>query len=238
MKLILHLCCILIFGFSPQTQTITKGLIMPKDDGSFGSCCIYIPTSGISVYHKPNGNVLGKIVQDTERDSNGEFHRIFLELDGQLELIKYPNLHMVGYEVMALVYVQHNSTFVKLNNGYWIKVSELEEKGLEIVDWMQYLIDKSDDVLGYYANNPGLNLRKSPTIQSDIIVTLKGDLWEIKLTEEVKALWCKVIVSEYSEHPCTSKGNFDAIKLRTFTGWIKLLSDDLTPNVSYYAKGC
>jgi hypothetical protein len=66
---------------------------------------------------------------------------------------------------------------------------------------------------------------------------LKGDLLEIKLTQETKGLWCKVIVTKYSDHPCTSKGNFDEIKLETFTGWIELLSDDQTPNVSYY-KSC
>lgn len=99
---------------------------------------------------------------------------------------------------------------------------------------MDYLINK-DDVLGWYANEPGLNLRTEPTINSDILVTLKGDLWEITPTNETKGLWCKVTVKEYREYPCSGE---DDLVIRTLTGWVKLLSDEQTPNVWNYGKGC
>ncbi len=198
---------------------------------------MYVPISGINVYNKPNGTSLGKIIQDTTRASNGEFYKVLLNLKGKKEVMKPSNFDVVDYKRMALKYEEKNSTFVKTHNGYWIKISELDKNGLRIVNQIEYLIDKSQDVLGYYAISPGLNLRRLPSTKSEVIMTLKGDLLEIKLTEEVKGLWCKVIVTEYSDHPCTSKGNFDEIKLRTFTGWIKLLSDDQIPNVTYY-KGC
>tara|TARA_B110000305_G_C19458463_1_gene652522 strand:- start:2116 stop:2829 length:714 start_codon:yes stop_codon:yes gene_type:complete len=237
MKFKFFFCVFLILSQTFQGQTITKGLIIPKDANSLDYCCVYIPTSGINIYNKPNGTVLGKIGQDSKRDSTSKSYEIFLNQDGQLEPIDHLNLEEVRYNVMALVYVEQNSNFVKIKNGCWIEVSELNDKGLKIVNWMQYLIDKSPNVIGYYARDPGLDLRKTPSEQSELILILKGDLLEIKLTQETKGLWCKVIVTKYSDHPCTSKGNFDEIKLETFTGWIELLSDDQTPNVSYY-KSC
>lgn len=220
-----------------QGQAINKGLIIPKDGKSLDFCCVYVPSTGIHIYDKPNGVILGEIVQDPEQFKNGRSHKIFLDLNGQSKPIGHLNVKAVEDEITALVYVEQNSNFVMLNNGCWIKVSELEEKGLKIVNWMQYLISQSPNVIGYYANNPGLNLRKKPSKQSELILILKGDLMEIKLTKEIKGLWCKVIVTKYSDHPCASKGNFDETKLSTYTGWIKLLSDDQTPNISYY-KSC
>lgn len=227
---------ILMLNQTFQGQTITKGLIIPKDANFLDYCCVYVPTSGINIYNKPNGTILGKIVQVTRGVSYSKSHKIFLNLHGKSKPIGHTNVEVVRDEITALVYVEQNSNFVKINDGYWIEVSELEEKGLKIVNRMQYLIDKSPDVIGYYANNPGLNLRTGPSKQSKLILTLKGDLLEIKLTEEVKGLWCKVIVTKYIHHPCASKGNFDGID-KVYIGWIKLLSDDQTPNVSYY-KSC
>ena len=204
-------------SFACQSQSLTKGIIIPKKGSTFNGCCIYVPKSGLTLYDKPNGIKTGTIIPDN---------------------IKPSFLHEMTSETSALIYVEQKEGFVKINNNSWLSITELNKHGLAPVNWMQYLIDNSPNVLGYYANNPGLNLRKSPSIQSEVIVTLKGDLLEIKLTQEVKGLWCKVKVTAYSEHPCASKGNFADIKQRTMTGWIKLLSDDLTPNVSYYPKGC
>ncbi|MCM4153933.1 hypothetical protein DHD05_20275 [Arenibacter sp. N53] len=216
---------------------ITKGLILPKKVNSFSISCAYIPESGIQVYNKPNGEVHGEIVQASNKDPRNKSHKISLKLKGQLKPIEDSNLKNIGDDFMALVYIAQHSNFVKLQNGYWIKVAELEDKGLQIVNWMQYLIMQSPEVVGYYAKEPGLHLRKSPTENSELILLLKGDLLEIKLTHEVKGLWCKVIVTKYTDHPCSSKGNFEEIKLKTYTGWIQLLTDDLTPNVTYY-KTC
>ena len=216
---------------------ITKGLIVPKEANVYKFCCAYIPVPGIQVYNKPNGNVLGEIVLDSSKDHQNKPHKIFLRIQNHLKPIEHPNVKITGDDIIALVYIEQDSNFVKLQNGYWIKVGELEDKGLQIVNWMQYLIQRSPEVIGYYAKEPGLHLRESPTENSDLILELKGDLLEIKLTHKVKGLWCKVIVTQYSDHPCSSKGNFEEIKLKTYTGWIQLLSTDLTPNVTYY-KTC
>jgi hypothetical protein len=214
-----------------HAQTITTGVILPKNESTFNACCMYIPSTGITVYDKPKGKVIGKI----KRNSITE--KVHLALNGHSKPLNEQYLEVVKDDIKALKYAEQKSDFVKIYDGYWISLSELNEKGLRIVNSMSYLIEKSPDMLGYYAIGSGLNLRKSPSTQSEVIMTLKGDLLEIKLTEETNGLWCKVIVTKYSDHPCTSKGNFDEIKLQTFTGWIKLLSDDQTPNVTYY-KGC
>ena len=228
MKITLSFLALLTFVITCNAQTITKGVILPKDESTFNSCCAYIPSIGIKVYNKPNGEVIGKIEPKVIND------KINIEINGQSKPLGGQCLEKVKGEIQALKYVEQKLDFVKTHNGYWISISELEKKGFRIVNRMQYLIEKSPEVLGYYAIGSGLNLRKSPSTKSEVIMTLKGDLLEIKLTEEIKGLWCKVIVTQYSNHPCTSKGNFDEIKLSTYKGWIKLLSNDQTPNVTYY----
>lgn len=230
--------CFAVFILSQTFNAqISKGLIVPKEVNSSNFCSAYVPESGIQIYNKPNGEVQGEIVQVASKDHQNKPHEIFIKVQGQLNPIADPNIKTTGDDITALLYIDQHSNFVQLHNGYWIKVAELEDKGLQIVNWMQYLIMKSPDVIGYYAKEPGLVLRKSPTENSELILVLKGDLLEIKLTHEVKGLWCKVVVTKYTDHPCSSKGNFEEIKLKTFTGWIQLLSDDLTPNVTYY-KTC
>ena len=216
MKTLFTLLCVLI-SFVCHSQHLTKGIIIPKNGSKFSACCIYIPKSGLDIYDNPKGTQTGKIVPDN---------------------IESSSLHQMTSEMSALIYVEQVDNFVKIKANCWLSITELSKHGLTPVNWMRYLIDNSPNVLGYYANNPGLNLRKSPSIQSEVILTLKGDLLEIKLTKEIKGLWCKVDVTAYTEHPCASKGNFTDIKQKSMTGWIKLLSDDLTPNVSYYPKGC
>jgi len=204
-------------SFASNSQSLSKGIIIPKKGSTYNACCIYVPKSGLTLYNKPKGDKIGAILSDN---------------------IEPTYLHEMTREMSALIYKEQKGEFVKIKDNGWLSIAELNKHGLVPVNWMQYLIDNSSNVLGYYANNPGLNLRKSPSIQSEVILTLKGDLLEIKLMGETKGLWCKVNVTAYSEHPCASKGNFADIKQKTMTGWIKLLSDDLTPNVSYYPKGC
>lgn len=216
---------------------ITKGIIMPKEGNSLDFCCAYIPTTGIHIYDKPNGEILGEIIQEPRKDDHNKPRKVLLVLKNKANPTEYLTEEIIGDKIKALEYIDRHSNFVKAQSGYWIKESELEDKGLRTVNWMEYLIEKSPDVIGYYAKAPGLHLKEKPSEQSELILDLKGDLTEIKLTNEVKGLWCKVIVTKYSDHPCTSKGNFDEIKLKTYTGWIKLLSDDLIPNVTFY-KSC
>jgi hypothetical protein len=236
MKLIISLAALLVLPMTCHAQAITSGVILPENEQTFNSCCVYIPSAGIYIYNKPKGEIIGKIELSNSTKDKG-LGKYNLKINGQSKPLDSQYLEVVKGEIKAIKYVGQKLNFIKIYNDYWISISELKEKGLRMVNSMQYLIEKSPDVLGYYAVGSGLNLRKSPSTQSELMMTLKGDLLEIKLTEETNGFWCKVVVTKYSDHPCTSKGNFDEIKLQTFTGWIKLLSDDQTPNVTYY-KGC
>lgn len=224
---------LLAFSISAFGQGLTKGLIMPKSNESFKLCCVYIPTTGLSAFDQPNGQIIARIEQGTS-DNNGEIYEPVIRNGDELTEFARTNFQMVGYETMAIVYTDSRDGFVQTNNNYWLKIEELESKGLTITNWMEYLINK-EDVLGWYANDPGLNLRSEASTNSDIIVTLKGDLWEVSPKNETKGLWCRVTVKEYREHPCFGE---DDLVIRTLTGWVKLLSNEQTPNVWNYGKGC
>lgn len=222
-----------ILSSSVIAQEMTKGLIMPDPDGAFKSCCVYIPTSGLVAYDKPNGRQIAKL-EPGDPDNSGVVYKAFIKSDRDLTEFDYANLYMVGYEVMAIVYVDKQGEFVKTSNGLWLGVGELKSKGLILKNWMDYLVN-TKDVLGWYANDPGLNLRAEPTTNAKILATMKGDLWEITPTKETKGLWCKVSVKEYRKHPCSGESD---LVIQTLTGWVKLLSDEQTPNVWAYGKGC
>jgi hypothetical protein len=224
---------LLIFSMNAFGQELTKGLIMPNSSGSFKSCCVYIPISGLAAFDKPNGKIIAQIEQGTP-DNNDEVYKPVIRMEDKLTEFAYTNFHMVGYEVMAIVYTDSRDGFVQTNNNYWLKIEELESKGLVATNWMEYLIHK-EDVLGWYANDPGLNLRAKPSITSEALITLKGNLFEITPTKETNGLWCKVTVKEYKEHPCSGE---DDLVIQTLTGWVKLLSNEQTPNVWNYGKGC
>lgn len=206
---------------------------MPDPDGAFKSCCVYIPTSGLVAYDRPNGKQIARL-EPGAPDNNGEVYKAFIKSDQGLTEFDYANLYMVGYEVMAIVYIDKQGEFVKTHSGYWLSVKELKSNGLILKNWMDYLVD-TKDVLGWYANDPGLNLRIEPTTNAKILATLKGDLWEITPTNETRGMWCKVTVKEYRKHPCSGKSD---LVIQTLTGWVKLLSDEQTPNVWDYGKGC
>lgn len=210
-------------------QKFTAGLIKPNKE--FKLCCIYIPNSGLKIYDQPNGNPQGKIYLD-KSDNNKEFYSAHIEKNGFGENLESTNFEMVGYEIMALVFVDSKSEFVKLNNGYWLSVEELKSKNLKLTSWMDYVVEKNTE---WYANEPGLNLREGPSADQNKIVTLKGDVFGITLTTEKKGKWCKVKVKKYRKNPCSGEDN---LILKTYTGWIKFISEEETPNVWNYSKGC
>jgi hypothetical protein len=210
-------------------QRITKGLILP-DDG-FDVCCYYIPASGLKVYDQVDGTAIDTLTLGSS-DHSEEIYSALIEINGQKQNFGYPNLEMVGYEVMAMTFKDARSNFVQLQNGYWLKVEDLTAKQLKLTSWMTYIIQKDTE---WYANDPGLNLRESPSSDSKILATLEGDLWGIMPTSETQGNWCKVKVTHYREHPCSGEGN---LVIATFTGWIKLISDEQTSNVWNYGKGC
>ncbi|MGL1889001.1 MAG: hypothetical protein OCD76_20980 [Reichenbachiella sp.] len=228
MKQILFLLILITTGHV-NGQSIKKGLLMP--DEGFDVCCFFIPTSGLKVYEQPKGKIVGKISLGTP-DHNDEIYSAYIQINEEKKNFSSPNFTMVGYEVMAMTFQDTQSNFIQLQNGYWLDIDEVTSKKLKLTSWMTYIIKKDTE---WYANEPGLNLRKTPSINSDIIEHLNGDLWGVSLTNETHGNWCKVNVVQYRKHPCSGEDN---LVIQTLSGWIKLLSDEQLPNVWNYGKGC
>jgi len=227
MKKILFI--ILCLSTSMYAQEDIAGLVMP--DTGFKSCCIYIPDSGLKLYNKPNGSLKGSIYLG-KPDQHNEVYTAFIKANGIEKEIDHTTLDIVGYETMALKFVDIASGYAKLQNDYWISIKELKSKDMKLVSWMDYAVNKG---IQWYANDPGLNLRTGPSTDFKKIVTLKGDLFGITPTGETKEKWSKVDIIQSNEHPCT--GGDDRI-INTYSGWVKLISEENTLNVWYYAKGC
>lgn len=214
---------------SVYSQEFNAGLIMPT--AAFKLCCIYIPEAGLQIYDQPNGNHQGEICLG-KPDGNKEFYAASIKKQNSEQSLEQENFEMVGYEVMALIVIDSKSEYVKLKNGYWISIEELKSKNLKLTSWMDYAIEKNTE---WYANKPGLNLRTGPSTAYNKIVTLKGDLFGINLTTERKGKWCKVNVTKYRKHPCSGEDN---LIIKTYSGWVKLISEEETLNVWNYGKGC
>jgi len=154
-----HLFTILTFITSGylNAQNITNGLIMP--DKGFTVCCYYIPLSGLKVYERPNGKVVGNLTLGMA-DSNSEIYSASIQIEDIKMNFGYPNMEMVGYEIMAMTFKDAQSNFVKLQNGYWLDVDELTSNKLKLTSWIEYIIKNDTE---WYANDPGLNLREDPS---------------------------------------------------------------------------
>lgn len=211
------------------SQEFNAGLILPTE--KFKLCCIYIPDSGFKIYDQPNGNPQGEICLE-KPDGNNEFYNAIIKKQNSQQPLAQEDFEMVGYELMALIFTDSKFGYVKLKNGYWISVEELVSKNLKLTSWVDYALEKNTQ---WYANEPGLNLRTKPSVNHKKIVTLKGDLFGIKLTTERKGKWCKVDVTQYRKHPCSGE---DDLIIKTYSGWIKLISEEETLNVWNYSKGC
>ena len=151
------------------------------------------------------------------------------------------NFKEIGYEVWTLTYFDRVDGFLRIiddNYNYWLDEKEIFQKGFKIETWQNFLLENVGELLGFYANEPGLYLRESPDTNSGIITILTGDLFEIYPTTENFGSWTKVTVKKYREHPCRSNYNDPEIIELEFNGWIKIVDDNGHPNVWYYPRGC
>lgn len=231
------------FCFAQQYQ---NGLILPdfnKIDQS-EVCCIYLPKEGFSVFDSPNGNNIGTLTRMTESNTDDQTpYKIFF-IDNATETakpIELSNFKQIGYETWAITFFERKNGFVRIvesNVDYWLSEKEIEEKNFNVENWKSFLISNTGKLLGYYANDPGLNLRALPSKDSDLILTLRGDLFEITPTEQSERNWVRVKVRKYIEHPCVSGMNQDELIEEKFEGWIKLIDENGLPNVWYYSRGC
>src|SRR6188768_2443917 len=118
-----HLFIVLTFIASGylNAQGITNGLIMPGE--GFNVSCYYIPPSGLKVYARPNGKAVGELTLGTA-DNNNEIYSASIQINDMKMNFGYPNMEMVGYDIMAMTFKDAQSNFVKLQNGYWLDIYE------------------------------------------------------------------------------------------------------------------
>ncbi len=231
------------FCFAQQYQ---NGLILPDINKLEESeiCCIYSPKEGFTVFNLPNGNKIGTLARMTEinNDDQAPYKIFFIHKSNKnVKQIELSNFAEIGYEVWAITYFERKNGFVRIvdsNVDFWLSEMEIEEKNFKVEYWKEFLISNTGNLLGYYANDPGLNLRVLPSKNSDLILTLKGDLFEITPTEQALGNWVKVNVTKYKEHPCSSDLSQEELIEYKLEGWLKLVDHNGLPNVWYYSRGC
>jgi len=217
-----------------DSKSIEKGLILPKDINAWNPCCLYIPKTGLKLYKSPITKSIGNLRLINQNQSSEFYESEIKYLNGETEKYEMEYFEMVGYEIFALKYISSNSSYLQLENKLWIDNAELQEQGLKHKSWMRFAIEE-EDVLGWYGNKPGIELRRNPKEDSELIMLLEGDLFEINLSEDLQGEWIKVIVKEYQIHPCNEP---NAKPIKKHSGWIKLISENGTLNVWNYRKGC
>lgn len=236
--LLLTLICSNSFG-----QKLQNGLILPENSGDNGLCCVYVPTEGFNIYGKPNGSKIGLLTRNVESNTGNEssYHVYLDQNNGEPIQLSLDDFKEIGYEEWTVSYFERANGFLRILNdqvSYWISEKDVTDKHFKIQEWPEFLFDNAGLLLGFYANEPGLNLRTSASTNGNILKTLKGDLFEITPTAERDGLWMKVKVKKYKEHICESSLSEDEILVYELTGWIKVVDDSGLPNLWYYSRGC
>jgi hypothetical protein len=142
---------------------------------------------------------------------------------------------------MSITFFERTNGFVRIVNesvNYWLNEKEISDKNFKVIDWQQFYTEMSGQLMGFYANDPGLDLKTEPTDNSATKKTLQGDLFEVTPTNETNGNWTKVKVKKYKEHPCgTDLDDKDSIEFE-IDGWIKVVDNNGQPKLWYYSRGC
>ena len=235
-KLFLILIIVSKFCYSQQLQ---NGLIMPVSQDNLEICCIYSPKEGFNIYDQPNGKMIALLAMRHDPKDDQSLYKIYLtdNRNKKLEVLNYSYFEVVGYDNFSIDYHQRKNGFLKIlssKTSYWISENEINAKNFKILEWQYFLA--TQDV--FYENVGGLNIRESPSANSKLIKTLKGDLFEINPTSQINGLWMKVKVTKRKQQPCVTNLNEKENIEYKLEGWIKILDDTGLPNVSVPFKGC
>lgn len=223
------------------SQEFKSGLILPKSTEDWYSekyCCIISPDRGFSIFNKPKGKKIGNLKRKNSSNEQSKY-QIFISLNTSADQ-PFENYREIGYEIFAINFIASKDGFLKLNDktDLWLSQSEIEKQNFKPISWKDFLLKQNEKVLGFNANEPGLNVRKGPNSDSEVIGSCRGDLFEIKLTKEFSGNWGKVKITKYKEHPCqTDLEEKENIELK-YEGWVKIIDDNGEPNIWSYNKGC
>jgi len=226
-----------LLPFLVQAQTYQNGLLLPINPEKVASAnefTVYLPKGGFPAYDTPNGQRIGRIdFAAHEGDVS------FIGATPQSEITAAPEYYkQISYSKSVLVYNAQKQGFVRVMGKYWLKARDVQARGFKVDNWQNFLNAKAGKLLGYYANDPGLNLRSAPTIKGKRIKTLKGELMQITPLNVNQGMWAKVRVRKLKRTPCETNLSEKENTEYVLTGWIKILDNDGTPNVWFYPKGC
>ncbi|MEE9406955.1 MAG: SH3 domain-containing protein [Polaribacter sp.] len=226
-----------------KRKLLKSGIIITAIDSlkyAKKNCCILSPKDGFTAYSAPNGKEIGKVKRIGNKETNNQFaYEIYFVSENQK--IKLTDYSEIGYEIFAFNFTDSVNGFVKLKNQHlniWFRLNEINHLGFKAVTWMDYMVLNSEKVLGYYAKKPGLRIRTKPNTTGKIIGSVKGELFEIKLTKNISGQWAKVMVTKYKEHPCNTELDEKANIEYKSEGWMKVIADNGTPNLWSYSRGC
>jgi len=239
---------IIIFAFFSFNltfgQNLQNGLIFPNKNEGEEICCVYMPKQGFEIYDHPDGELVGRLTKNVEQNAGdqSDYRVYFVDFKNKTETqIRLEYFQEIGYEIWALTYFERRNGFVKLRydeKALWLKESDIQNEGFELVEWQSFLSQNLYRLLGFYANDPGLNLRERPNEDSKLIKTLRGDTNHIIPTNESSGHWTKVKVIISKEHPCGSELKEEENIIQELAGWIKIVDDNGLPNIWYYSRGC
>lgn len=224
-----------------ENKKYELGLILPikTNSESIQGCCFYMPQNGFTIYDAPEGKKIG--VLTVQEEMYEPFVLTYFDTSTPNKFIEMTNMKTVGYEEFAFTYFETENGFLRiLNNSasYWVSLNEIIENDFETIDYQTFLIKYSNRLLGYYAKDSGLNLKKEPNKKSELIKILKGDLLEIHPQNETHANWVKVDVVEYKQHPCNTEFEPKDNIIKKYEGWVELVTKKGEINVKWYSGGC
>ena len=232
-------------AIAPLKRLKTAGLILPIVDSlryrcNYGS--VLSPETGFTVYDKPNGKAIGKVKLEPKEGDSQSFYDLHFISGTHKQLVAPSEYYEIAYALFAISYNDMIDGYVRVfdsRKNHWLKIDEIKREGFTTVNWTNFLIKESmtDSVIGYYANEPGLKLRKEPNANSDVICTIRGEFLAIKLSEKVSGQWCYATIVKYRELPCETIMDEEKNIEYKKTGWVKIIDDNGAPNIWSFT-GC
>jgi hypothetical protein len=182
------------------------------------------------------GDKIGTIGYDVSRGKEKFNKPLILQTADPEEIDSFnEDLKEISYEGMVLKYYKEDGGFVNIlthtiQNGVWIRKSDLEKNKFKPQKWMDFLLAKKEF---WYDNR--VDLKKSPDQASRTIVRISGDNFEIIFTGKTKGQWAEVEVRKYRSVEEVGTENGKVIK--KYEGWIRAIDKKGEPAVWFYTRG-
>ncbi len=128
--------------------------------------------------------------------------------------------------VSSLIYKSKNGLFLQLDvpGNYYINSLELKKNNFKPESFIDYFINHEMDIS---PNNIVMNIRQSSTANSTLIAQIEPNIgkYHVNFTGKKNGQWAEV------SEVFLPDTDYDI--LETYTGWIKIISDNGYPNFNY-----